>query len=74
MSGSDEGAFMRPYPYVVDNRESPLQPQTRERVLAAGGRPCPKCVEGWLQYLINRDVNSCPKCGYEESPKSGWVR
>lgn len=40
----------------------------KERALALGCEPCPKCEDGWLQYLIATDEWNCPIC-HQCSPR-----
>ena len=41
----------------------------RTRAVAAGAEACPECEYGWLQYMIQIDKYSCPKCGFERMPE-----
>jgi hypothetical protein len=36
--------------------------------LAYGAWACPRCADGWEQYLIHSDMHICAVCGYKGGP------
>jgi len=49
----------------------PADATKHARAMELGLWQCPQCPDGWMQYMIQIDMNQCPVCGYAGGPING---